>query len=68
MPYDSAALSLAVINHRVAERTAEIVCVRLYLGTAGLSFGDFVAASNVVAALEHDLTRWKALSAAIREE
>jgi hypothetical protein len=47
----------------IAKREAELVRLHAYLGSAGLSFEDAIAATNLLAALEFDLSRWKVLSA-----
>lgn len=46
----------------IAEREKEIVRLHAYLGRVRLPFEDAVAASNLLAVLELDLSRWKALS------
>lgn len=59
-------LSLAVIELRVAERTAELVTLRAWMASKPLSFDDFLEASNAAALLEQEVERWRVLGELVR--
>jgi len=49
------------IELQIAIREAEMVRLQSWMGAVRLSFDDFLGACNLLALLEHDLEKWKAL-------
>ncbi|CAH2811219.1 MAG: hypothetical protein PPHEESC_6331 [uncultured Paraburkholderia sp.] len=57
-----------MIQVSIAEREAELVMLQLSMANTHLSFERYLEATNVLAMLEHELGRWRALLDFVRAE